>query len=111
VWLKRRAVAGDAVEAAEFFFGATRAAVDGIPSGRFRRALQRRRWEWRGRGASGCRTFVWSSHEQRRGIAVGVFRAREHGVAALRALMQLATGVSPLLLVTEVRSSPQTDCG
>jgi xylitol oxidase len=105
VWLKRRAVAGDSVAAAELFFGATRAVVDMHPIGDISAehctAQMGVAGPWCDRLPHFRMEFTPSSGEE---LQSEYFVPREHGVAALRALMQLGERVSPLLLVTEVRT-------
>jgi xylitol oxidase len=121
VWLKRRAVAGDPGEAAESFFGATRATVERHPIGDISAehctAQLGVAGPWCERLPHFRMEFTPSSGEE---LQSEYFVPREHGVAALHALTRLGERVSPLLLVTEVRTvaadrlwmSPcyETDC-
>jgi alditol oxidase len=105
VWLKRRAVAGDSVEAAESFFGATRATADRHPiaeiSAEHCTAQMGVAGPWCDRLPHFRMEFTPSSGEE---LQSEYFVHREHGVAALKSLMQLRDRVSPLLLVTEIRT-------
>jgi alditol oxidase len=105
LWLKRRAVAGAAAPRRASFFGAAPAMADRHPiagiSAEHCTSQMGVPAAWNDRLPHFRMEFTPSSGEE---LQSEYFVPREHGVAALREIMRLGDRVSPLLLVTEVRT-------
>ncbi|MEO8335888.1 MAG: FAD-binding protein [bacterium] len=105
LWLKRRVEAGVAMETPASLFGATRATTNLHPladiSADSCTAQMGIPGAWCDRLPHFRMEFTPSSGEE---LQSEYFVAREHGVAALGAMMSLGNEISPLLLVTEVRT-------
>jgi len=105
LWLKRRVDPGQSVDTPESFFGATRALADVHPiagiSAESCTAQMGEPGAWCDRLPHFRMAFTPSSGDE---LQSEYFVAREHGVAAIEAIMALGKHVSPLLLVTEIRT-------
>jgi xylitol oxidase len=105
LWLKRRVPEGVAMHSPDSFFGATRATTDLHPiagiSAESCTAQMSVAAAWCDRLPHFRMEFTPSSGEE---LQSEYFVPRRHGVAAIKAIMALGEQVSPLLLVTEIRT-------